>query len=61
MDVHFIVVFNTDAGEVEDDIGIGAAVGVLPHDVLVRLFKVPESVFAGFPKYTDRLVMVSRK
>lgn len=59
--LHFIVAFNCEVGEAEDDIGIGAAIGVLPHDVLAKIFKVPVETFAAFPKYTDRLVMVSKK
>lgn len=60
-ELHFIVAFNTDLGEAEDDIGVGAALGVLPHPVLASIFKVPETTFASFPAYRDRLVMTIKK
>lgn len=60
-ELHFIIAFNTELGEAEDDIGIAASIGVLPHDVLAKVFKVPEIMFADFPRYKDRLVILSKK
>ncbi|HEX3935628.1 MAG TPA: cupin domain-containing protein, partial [Puia sp.] len=56
--LHFVVAFNNEEGEAEDDVGIAAAVSVLPHNILAKLFNVSEATFSGFRSVKDRLVMV---
>jgi oxalate decarboxylase len=58
--LHFVIAFNSEQGEAEDDIGVTASIGVLPHNILAKLFNVPESVFDNFRTVKDRLVMVSK-
>jgi oxalate decarboxylase len=58
--LHFVIAFNSEQGEAEDDIGVAASIGVLPHTILAKLFNVPETTFSNFPHYKDRLVMVSK-
>jgi oxalate decarboxylase len=58
--LRFVIAFNSEQGEAEDDIGLAASVSMVPHAILASLFKVPEAIFANFPTIKDRLVMVSK-
>jgi oxalate decarboxylase len=58
--LYFIVAFNCEQGEAEDDIGVASTIGVLPHSILAKIFNVPEATFSNFAHIKDRLVMVSK-
>jgi oxalate decarboxylase len=59
-ELHFLVAFNSELGEGDDDIGIAASISILPPSVLAAIFKVPEETFLPFSKTDDRLVMVKK-
>ena len=44
-----LIVFNSDAAEPKDDIGIGQSLTAIPNDVLSAVLNVPVSVFDQIP------------
>jgi oxalate decarboxylase len=56
-----LIVFNTSAAEVNDDIGIVAAFNSLPRDVLAAVFDVPASTFAHIPDKVKPVVITKRQ
>ena len=55
-----LIVFNSDAAEPKDDIGIGQSLTAIPNDVLSAVLNVPVSVFDQIPTVGGRIVIVKR-
>jgi hypothetical protein len=55
-----VIVFNSDAAEPKDDIGIGQSLTAIPTDVLSAVLNVPVSVFEQIPTVSGRIVIVKR-
>ena len=60
-ELHFLVVFNNSAAEVDDDIGISVSLGGVPRHVLAATFGVKEEVFDQIPKLHKEVVLTSRR
>ena len=56
-----LLVFNTSAKEVQDDIGLVAALNVIPRDVLGAVFGVSPQVFAAVPPKVGPVTIVRKK
>ena len=59
--LHFLVVFNNSAAEVDDDIGISVSLGGVPRHVLAATFGVKEEVFDQIPKLHKEVVLTSKR
>jgi oxalate decarboxylase len=59
--LHFLVVFNNSAAEVDDDIGISVSLGGVPRHVLAATFGVKEEVFDQIPKLHKEVVLTHRR
>ena len=59
--LHFLVVFNDSAAEVDDDIGLSVSIGGVPRHVLAATFGVPEKVLEQIPKLHKEVVITSAK
>lgn len=57
----FVLVFNTSEGESDDDIGLAAAVGDLPEEVLAATFGSTPQVMHAVPKIHGIVKISSRK
>lgn len=55
-----LIVFNSDAAEPKDDIGIGQSLTSIPNDVLSAVLGVPVSIFEQIPTVPGRIVIVKR-
>ena len=55
-----LIVFNSDAAEPKDDIGIGQSLTSIPNDVLSAVLGVPVSTFEQIPTVPGRIVIVKR-
>jgi oxalate decarboxylase len=55
-----LIVFNSDAAEPKDDIGIGQSLTAIPNDVLSAVLGVPVSIFEQIPTVPGRIVIVKR-
>ena len=55
-----LIVFNSDAPEPKDDIGIGQSLTAIPSDVLSAVLNVSASVFEHIPRAPGRIVIVKR-
>lgn len=55
-----LIVFNSDAAEPKDDIGLGQSLTAIPTDVLAAVFGVPSALFERIPTVPDRVVIVKR-
>jgi hypothetical protein len=55
-----LIVFNSDAAEPKDDIGIGQSLTAIPNVVLSAVLNVPVSVFEQIPTVGRRIVIVKR-
>jgi oxalate decarboxylase len=55
-----LIVFNSDAAEPKDDIGIGQSLTAIPNDVLSAVLNVPVSIFEQIPTVPGRIVIVKR-
>jgi oxalate decarboxylase len=55
-----LIVFNSDAAEPKDDIGIGQSLTAIPNDVLSAVLGVPVSIFEQIPSVPGRIVIVKR-
>jgi oxalate decarboxylase len=55
-----LIVFNSDAAEPKDDIGIGQSLTAIPNDVLSAVLGVPVSTFEQIPTVPGRIVIVKR-
>jgi oxalate decarboxylase len=55
-----LIVFNTGAGEPDDDVGIVAALSAIPPDVLGGAFKTSPEALKNLPRKLER-VTITRK
>ena len=55
-----LIVFNSDAAEPKDDIGIGQSLTAIPNDVLSAVLGVPVLIFEQIPSVPGRIVIVKR-
>jgi len=55
-----LIVFNSDAAEPKDDIGIGRSLTAIPNVVLSAVLNVPVSVSEQIPTVGGRIVIVKR-
>ena len=60
-DLVVLIVFNTSAGEPDDDIGLVESLSAIPADVLAAMFGAPTEVFANLPRKTDRVVIARKQ
>jgi oxalate decarboxylase len=56
-----LLVFNTSAAEPRDDIGLVAALNVIPRDVLGAVFRAPTEVFTAIPQTTEPVTITRRR
>lgn len=59
-DLVVLIVFNTSAGEPDDDIGLVESLSAIPPDALAAVFGVPADVFKAMPVKRDRVVIASK-
>ncbi len=55
-----LIVFNFDAAEPKDDIGMGRSLTAIPNDVLSAVLGVPVSICEPIPTVPGRIVIVKR-
>lgn len=55
-----LIVFNSDAAEPKDDIGLGQSLSSIPTDVLAAVFGAPQSLFDQIPQQSGRIVIAQR-
>ena len=60
-DLVVLIVFNTSAGEPDDDIGLVESLSAIPADVLAAVFGAPAEVFANLPRKADRVVIARKQ
>ena len=60
-DLIVLIVFNTSAGEPDDDVGLVESLSAIPADVLAAIFKAPASTFQSLPKQRDRVVIARKQ
>lgn len=60
-DLVVLIVFNTSAGEPDDDIGLVESLSAVPPDVLAAVFGAPKEVFANLPAKKDRVVIARKQ
>ncbi|MGC1182663.1 cupin domain-containing protein [Legionella sp.] len=56
-----LIVFNTDASEPKDDIGLVASISVIPTDVLSTFFGVSEDIFSSMKRKIEAVTIAKRK
>ncbi|WP_375382991.1 cupin domain-containing protein [uncultured Sphingomonas sp.] len=60
-DLVVLIVFNTSAGEPDDDVGLVESLSAIPADALAAVFGAPTEVFANLPRKTDRVVIARKQ
>jgi oxalate decarboxylase len=59
-DLVVLIVFNTSAGEPDDDVGIVASLSAIPPDVLAAVFKTSPENFANIPHKIERVTIIKK-
>lgn len=60
-DFEVLIIFNASAAEADDDIGITASLGAIPHDVLAAVLGVDPAKLDALPHKIDRVTIASKR